>query len=162
MDEDRDTRKKAPPRNVAVVRHAIEEIWNQRNLGMADDIFTAEYVNTGGLIPDLVRGPEAIKVAAALHHTAFPRLHVTIELMIAEGALVAFQWVARNVIDGDARDSDSTPVEGTLRGTTFCRLAAGKIVESWTSWDSSSLLRKLARAAGLVPGRDTRVPSGLN
>src|ERR1700694_4847381 len=87
--------ERSPPRNAVVVRHAIEEIWNQGHLDVADTLFAAAYVNAGGLVPDLVRGPEAIKIAAALHLTAFPRLHITIERMISEGVHVAFQWVAR-------------------------------------------------------------------
>ena len=39
--------------NVAVVRRAVEEVWNQRDLDVADALFTHDYVNHGGLIPDL-------------------------------------------------------------------------------------------------------------
>src|ERR1700694_4186708 len=146
--------ERSPPRNAAVVRQAIEEIWNQGNLDVADTLFTAAYVNLGGLVPDLVRGPEAIKIAAAFHHMAFPRLHITIERMISEGAHVAFQWIARNQAMGDGVTPDPSASQGTLRGMTFCRLESGKIAESWTSWDSSGVQRTLVRAADVGPGRD--------
>jgi predicted SnoaL-like aldol condensation-catalyzing enzyme len=162
MGENNDVGEMSPPRNAVVVRQAIEEIWNQGNLDVADVLFTSTYVNAGGLVPDVVRGPEAIKLAAALHHKAFPQLHVTIERLISEGALVAFQWVARNqaVVAGVAPDLKGP--RGALRGTTFCRLASGRIVESWTSWDSGSVLRQFVRAASLGPGRVSVRPNALN
>jgi hypothetical protein len=162
VDEDQDAGKMPAPGNAALVRQAIEQIWNQGNLDVADTLFTAAYVNVGGLVPDLVRGPGAIKIAASLHHTAFPRLHVTIERMISEGAIVAFQWVARNDAVGDGIVAHPSASPGALRGTTFCRLISGKIVESWTNWDSSGVLRKLVRTAGFGPAPEARPPSGLN
>src|SRR5688572_2394875 len=64
--------------NGAVVRRAIDEIWNQGVLETADALFAPAYINHGGLIPDLVRGPEAIKVGVALYRTAFPDFHVAV------------------------------------------------------------------------------------
>lgn len=150
------------PRNALVVRRAVEEIWNQGNLDVADSLFTAAYVNYGGLIPDLVRGPEAIKIAVAIHHSAYPDLHIKIEHMIAERDLVAFRWVARNLPVGKPVGPAHDVMRGTLRGMTFCRLALGKIVESWTSWEPGGVLRTLVKAAGLLPSRGSITPSGLN
>jgi hypothetical protein len=157
-----DERERAPPRNAVVVRQAIEEIWNQGNLDLADTLFTAAYINSGGLVPDLVRGPEAIKLAATLHHAAFPGLHITIEQLVAEGASVAFRWVARNHAPDAPLAGISESSRQSVRGMTFCRLASGKIVESWTSWDAGGLVRKLVGVAGLGPGRDAPLPNGLN
>jgi hypothetical protein len=50
-----------------LVRLAVEEIWNQGDLDTADAVFTPDYVNHGGLIPDLIRGPEAVKLSVALY-----------------------------------------------------------------------------------------------
>ena len=62
----------ATEHNVALVRHAVEAIWNRGELEAADAVFAPDYVNHGGLITDLVRGPEAIKVSVALYRRAFP------------------------------------------------------------------------------------------
>jgi len=43
--------------NAELVRRAVEEIWNQGDLTLADVLFAPSYVNHGGLIPDLVCGP---------------------------------------------------------------------------------------------------------
>lgn len=52
--------------NATVVRRVVEAMWNQGDLDVADVLFTANYINHAGLIPDLVRGPEAMKVSVAL------------------------------------------------------------------------------------------------
>ena len=123
---------------------------------MADSLFGESYVNAGGLIPDLVHGPEAIKVAAAIHHTAFPDLHVTIERLISEGSLVGFQWIARSSAEvvGVANATDIP--RGSLKGTTFCRLNSGRIVESWTNWDLGAVERNGAGAFGMHGGNEPR------
>ena len=72
-------------RNGAAVRRAVEAIWNRGALEAADALFAPDYVNHGGLIPDLVRGPEAIKVSAALYRAAFPGLHVAVDDLARTG-----------------------------------------------------------------------------
>jgi len=109
--------------NEAIVRRAIEVIWNCGELSVADELFDVAYVNHDGLIPDLVRGPEAIKISVVFYRTAFPDLHIAVEESRTEGETVVLSWTAR-------RDSGQT----LLRGITRSRFAGGKIVESWTQW----------------------------
>ena len=142
-------------RNAAVVRRAIEEIWNRGALEVADALFTPEYVNHDGLIPDLVRGPEAIKVSVALYRLAFPALHVTVEGLVADGAAVALRWRARDAsLEGPAGSAPAAS-QGGLVGMTFSLLAGGRIAESWTCWDQVGWpeqldLRPLRPMAGVV------------
>jgi predicted SnoaL-like aldol condensation-catalyzing enzyme len=82
--------------NTAVVRRVVEHIWNRGDLALADLLFAAGYVNHGGLIPDLVSGPEAIKLSVALFRTAFPAFHISIEDITAEGDTVKLHWAADN------------------------------------------------------------------
>src|SRR5689334_23195625 len=82
-------------RNRALVRRAVEEIWNQGDLALADVLFAPGYVNHGGLIPDLVRGPEAITSSVALYRTAFPAFYITLETLVAQDDMVDVQWTAR-------------------------------------------------------------------
>jgi hypothetical protein len=124
----------------ALVRHAIEVIWNRGDLDAADDLFAPGYVNHHGLIADLVVGPEAIKVSAALYRVAFPGLHISVEEVSTVNDTVVLRWMARTAPDkliGGASKPKS------LMGITRSRIAAGKIVESWTEWDRSGVLRGL-------------------
>jgi predicted SnoaL-like aldol condensation-catalyzing enzyme len=129
-------------RNASIVRRVVENIWNLGDLPMADRLFAAAYVNHGGLIPDLVHGPEAIKMSVALFRTAFPEFHITIEGITAEGDTVDMHWAADSgppTVPATAEDSDRG---GRLTGTTLSSLAAGKIVESWTDWDHVNALQR--------------------
>jgi hypothetical protein len=131
----------------ALVRRAVEEIWNRGDLDLADRLFAPGYVNHGGLIPDLIRGPEAVKVGAALVRRAFPRLRLAVEDLVADGETVALRWEAR-ATPAAAGIANAGPVaSGALAGVTFVRFAGGQIAESWTYWDAEGELRRL----GLVP-----------
>lgn len=126
----------------ALVRQAIEMIWNRGDLNAADQLFATAYVNHYGLIADLVLGPEAVKISAALYRLAFPGLHVTVEEVSTVEDTVVLRWTARTRPDkmvGGLLVSKRK----SLTGITRCRFAGGKIVESWTEWDRIGVLREL-------------------
>src|SRR6185436_8635234 len=118
----------------ALVRQAIEMIWNRGDLDAADQLFGPGYVNHYGLIADLVLGPEAIKVSAALYRVAFPGLHVSVEEISTVEDTVVVRWTARTTADR-LRSGAGAFKTKSLTGITRSRIAAGKIVESWTEWD---------------------------
>ena len=107
--------------NARLVRQVIEEIWNGGDLELADQVFAPDYVNHGGLIPDLVRGPEAIKVSVAVYRLAFPEFRVAVVDLLAQGQTVALRWAAHRTPghDGGSDAPDRDP--DTLRGMTFGR-----------------------------------------
>jgi SnoaL-like polyketide cyclase len=136
----------AEAHNAALVRRAVEEIWNRGDLAVADGLFAADYVNHAGLIPDLVRGPEAIKISVALYRIAFPDLQITIDALTTKRDAVVLRWTARR---GTA--------PGTLTGICVSRCADGQIRESWMDWNQSGVLEQL----GLIhrKGAPSRVPT---
>ncbi len=119
--------------NMAQVRRAIMEIWNAGELDVADVLFTADYVNHDGLIPDVVRGPEAIKFSVALYRVAFPDLQISIEELTADDDMVWLRWIGHNIAPQPTRSRRE--MRGSLGGSMRIRLVAGQIVESWTDWD---------------------------
>ena len=133
-------------RNRDLARRAVEEIWNQGHLALADVLFAPTYVNHGGLIPDLIHGPEAIKSGVALYRAAFPDFYLTVEALRAEEEMVELHWSARRG-PSTARSGGAASQGGALRGTTRSRCAAQQIVESWTTWDRAGVLRDLGLVA---------------
>jgi hypothetical protein len=119
--------------NAALVRRAVMEIWNQDKLDVADMLFAADYVNHAGLIPDLVHGPEAIKISVAFYRTAFPDLQITIDELTAKRDAVLLRWTAH-----------SSASQSTLTGIFVSRIAGGQIAESWAQWDQVGVLERLA------------------
>ncbi len=128
----------AEAHNAALVRRAVEEIWNQGELAVADVLFAADYINHGGLIPNLIRGPEAIKISVALYRTAFPELHITIDALTANTDAALLRWTARGS-PALASPAARAP-QGTLMGIIVSRCAGGQIAESWTHWDQAGVL----------------------
>jgi len=148
----------AAERSTHVVRRAVEEIWNQGDLELADVLFSPAYVNHGGLIPDLVYGPEAIKASVALYRTAFPGFHITVEALAAAGEMVDLQWTARRAPPDSRHRAASDSGGGMLHGTTRGRLAANQIAESWTTWDHVGVLQIVASAVGHINHPSRRTP----
>jgi len=122
--------------NAALVQRVIDEIWNAGNIDLADELFAPTYVNHGGLIPDLVQGPEGIKFSVAFYRAAFPGLHVAVDDLGVDKDAVTVYWTA-----GEQAPEDGTT--GTLNGVTRSLVVDGRILESWTSWDAGLALRRL-------------------
>jgi predicted SnoaL-like aldol condensation-catalyzing enzyme len=127
--------------NAQLVRQVIEEIWNGGDLDLADQVFAPDYVNHGGLIPDLVRGPEAIKVSVALYRLAFPEFRVAVVDLLAQGQTVALRWTARRSPGHDGGSDAPNRDPDTLLGMTFARMIAGQIQESWTCYETAGAER---------------------
>ena len=140
--------------NAAVVRRAVERIWNGGDLTLADHLFDLAYVNHGGLISDVVHGPEAIKISVALYRTAFPDLHIAVDRLVTEGDMVELGWVAHTSWGAHSLHAEHFSQGETLTGTTCSRLCDGQIVESWTTWDREGAMRRLA------PDTETRWDAG--
>jgi predicted SnoaL-like aldol condensation-catalyzing enzyme len=128
--------------NAALVHRVVDEIWNAGNLDLADELFAPTYINHGGLISDLVRGPEGIKFSVALYRAAFPGLHVAVDDLRVDNDRVTLRWTAGNRVR-DGAEIDAARTDGTLTGRTSSQVVNGQVVESWTSWDPALVLQRL-------------------
>ena len=136
--------------HVAFVRRAVEDIWNQGELDVADELFAATYVNHGGLIPDVMFGPEAIKFSVAMYRLAYPDLQITVEHLRSDGDTVVFQWTAQRASVSHRSGDAATPTSNTLTGTITSHIADGRIGESWVEWDNEDAMAQL----GVLPPID--------
>lgn len=120
-----------------VIRMIVEEICNKGDIGLADRFFTATYRNHGGLIPDLIRGPEAIKFSVVSARLAFPGLRIDLDNLKVEGQIAEIRWtvLAHPTIGGQLRAE--LPVVARLTGTMLVRFTSGQVAESWVRWDES-------------------------
>ena len=134
--------------NTTIVRRVVEEIWNRDNLETADALFSPGYVNHSGLIPDLVHGPEAIKMSVAMYRAAFPDFWVAIDDLLADEDTVLLRWTAHTNMPGQRRGDAPNPPQ-SMAGTTMCKFAEGTIMETWVQWDQEGVLRHL----GLSPAQ---------
>lgn len=126
----------------ALVHRAVDVIWNRGKLDVADVVFAINYINHNGLIPDLLRGPEAIKFSVALYRIAFPDLQITVDDLTEDGDMVRLRWTAHGIA-GAERAGDASAA-GRVGGRLTCRMADGQIAESWVQWDREGASARLS------------------
>src|SRR5438105_3119034 len=126
-----------------LVQRVVDEIWNAGDLDLADELFGRTYVNHGGLVPDLVCGPESVKFSVALYRRAFPDLHISADELRASGGMVTLRWTARA---GPNNRAGVRASGDAITGSTRFSVTGHQIVESWTSWDSAAVLEKVGIA----------------
>lgn len=128
--------------NKAIMRRMTEEVWNKKNLALANELVDARFVQhaTGG--PDL-KGPEGFKQFVTMQATAFPDLHITIEDTIAEGDKVVNRVTFRGTNTGNFVDIAPTGKKVEIAGIVITQFAGGKIVESWLVNDAAGAMLQM-------------------
>ncbi len=133
--------------NKAIARRAIEELFNQGNLDVADELIAPNYVNHDPVSPEEARGPEGFKQLVCGFRSAFPDLHFRIEDQIAEGDTAMTRWSALGTHQGELMGIAPTGNQVSVTGVGIDRIAGGKIEETWVYYDALGMLRQL----GVVP-----------
>jgi steroid delta-isomerase-like uncharacterized protein len=131
-------------------RRILEEVWNQRNLDLADQLISDDFVThdprgTSG------KGPEAYKEFVRQYLTAFPDLQFTIEDSVADDQSVATRWTATGTHNGPLYGIPATGRRVSVNGIVFNKFENGKFTVSWSAWDSLSLMKQL----GMMPSPET-------
>ena len=133
--------------NKALIRRIVEELWNQGNLGLADELVAPDYVGHDPTSPDEHRGPEGLKQYVATSRSAFPDWHMRIEEQVAEGDLVATRWTATGTQKGEMAGIPPTGKRVRMPGTSIDRFSEGRLVETWDSYDALGVMQQL----GVIP-----------
>ena len=132
--------------NKAAVRRFYDRS-HEGDLTAYDDMLSPDFVNHGGPAGD-IHGPEAFKQAYIGFATAFSDFRTSIDLILAEGDLVAVWGVASGTHDGPFMGLP--PSNRALRwtGMAIYRLDSdGLIAERWQEIDGLALFAQL----GLLP-----------
>ena len=131
--------------NREIARRFREDLWNTGDLAIADAIIDRE-CKIHARIPfatDFMRGPDAMAQLVMFYRLAFSEIRVTVDELVAEGDLVVSRWTAHGRNTGDLLGLPPTGRETVTTGIDFLRIAGGKIVEGWVSWDTLSLIEQL-------------------
>ncbi len=134
----------APAVGKAILRRYLDEVWNERNLGIIDELIADDYVQHAvGIAP----GKEGVRQFFARLSAAFPDAQQTVEDMIGEGDKVVWRWTIRATHRGEFLGIAATGNEVTLRGISIVRIADGKLAEHWNVQDRLGMLQQL----GVIP-----------
>lgn len=133
--------------NKKISRRVVEEAFNQGRYDVLDELIAPTYVQHDPSSPTPVEGADGLRGFVDLYRTSFPDLKVTIEEQIAEGDRVVTRWTAVGTHQGDLLGITATGKQATVTGMTMDTIADGKIVETYSNWDTLGLLQQL----GVVP-----------
>jgi predicted ester cyclase len=127
--------------NKALVRHFVEEFWNEGNTAVADDLFApdAEIHMPTGEVVDV----DGLKGFAGAFRGSFPDWHSTFEELVAEGDRVAERWTGRGTHRGGLQGVAPTGKRVEVPGSVFYRIVGGKIVEFRGQLDMMGMMRQL-------------------
>lgn len=126
--------------NLALTRRMVREVWNLRDPDAADHFFSSDYVNHGGLIIDLVKGPESIKMTVELFRAAFPKFWVTIDNQHTDGDRNIIQWTANREKPARKSNIAMDRRSSSFSGQFMFLVTGGMITESWTYWDKKNVI----------------------
>jgi steroid delta-isomerase-like uncharacterized protein len=135
----------------AISRRFLEEAFNSGKLDVVDELVAPEFVNHDAALPEPTVGIEAAKASIKGYREAFPDLRLTVEQQLAEGELVTTRWSARGTHQGELMGMAATGKQATVTGITIDRIVDGRLVESWTNWDTLGLMQQL----GVIPALAT-------
>jgi steroid delta-isomerase-like uncharacterized protein len=128
-----------------VMRQWYQELWDNWNIGVAEQLFSPDYVlHVSGVPAPLNR--DAAKQVVAMFSTAFPDLKHTVDEMLAEGNTVAARWTVRGTHQGDFQGIAPMGRPVVLSGTTVHHMTDGRISETWLTMDNLELFQQLGVA----------------
>ena len=134
-----------------LVKKFVEELWNERRLGVADEIFSKDCVThqlrSGAPMDAVPRGPEEIKVHVADWIASFPDLRFSIEQMLSEEDRVMTQLLMEGTHQAAWMGIPASGRKMQIRMFTIHRVVQRKIVEDWVLVESLGFFQQL----GVVP-----------
>ena len=134
-----------------IIKRFVEELWNDRRLDVADQIFSEDCVThqlrSGVLADPAHRGPQAMKEHVSGWLMSFPDLRFNIEQMIAEEDRVVSQLVMEGTHEGTWMGISPTRKRLQIRMITVHRITNGKIAEDWVLVESLGFFQQL----GVLP-----------
>jgi predicted ester cyclase len=128
--------------NIATSQRLLTETFGEGKVDLIDEHSTENYVAHDQLSGDQDR--EASKQSVLDYRGAFPDLTFTIEDAFAADDKVVLRWSAMGTFENALMGIEPTGESGDpIRGITIDRFEDGLIAESWTSWDTLTLMRNM-------------------
>ena len=132
--------------NKALYRRFIDEVINQRNWSVIDELMAADFIENNPQ-PDQKPGTEGMKEMMTMFVAAFPDLHSTIDLLVAEGDIVVGRMTTTGTHNGDFMGIPASGKSISFTETHMVRVANGKAVEHWGNADEVTMMQQL----GVIP-----------
>jgi steroid delta-isomerase-like uncharacterized protein len=129
--------------NKALVRSFYAEVWNAHNPGATGQYYAADFLDHNPAIPGQAAGAEGASQVFGGFIAAFPDIHFSIDLQVAEGDIVATRWTSTGTNSGSMMGMPPTGRSVTVTGIDILRIAGGKIAERWGNFDMAGMMQQL-------------------
>jgi steroid delta-isomerase-like uncharacterized protein len=124
--------------NKELVRRFYREAINERDVSAVDRLLSEDFAHDGE-----VRGRDGQRQAVQYFLDAFPDLHNEIELVLAEGDLVAAHQRWTGTHRGEFAGVATTGKTVEFTSTAVLKIRDGKIAAAWDEVDMVSVLQQL-------------------
>lgn len=128
--------------NKAIVRRIVEDFFNTGNPDIPDEVFAADYVDHTASNPEM-RGPENVRRSISDWRAAFPDTRSTVDVIIAEGDIVAARWTTHATHRGEFLGVAPTGKQIAVGWFGVFRLSRGKVIESWDTFNVTEMMQQL-------------------
>ena len=136
-----------PGENKRLVERFYEEVWGRGNVQFAHEVFADCYVRHDLRPTQAAPGAAGHVQIAEAFRAAFPDLQWRVDLLVAEGDLVAARWTAAGTHTGAWAGLPPTGRYAEFSGVNIFRFdTSGKVVEIWNHRDDLGLQEQLGVA----------------
>ena len=132
-----------PQSNKALILRFYEEVWNKGNVKFVHEVFAEDYVRHDLRPSQAPPGPSGQETIAIAFRKAFPDIHYTIDLAIAEDDLVCLRWTATGTMIGDWGGVPATGKKLNYSGVNIFRFKNGKVSEIWNHRDDLGVAQQM-------------------
>lgn len=133
--------------NKALVRRFYAEAFNQGELALVDELSASDFLDHNPL-PGQAPGVEGVKQTISMMRAAFPDLRIEVQEQVGEGDIVVSRLSGSGTHRGEFMGISATGRRvGGLTGFDMVRIAGGKAVERWGTFDQLGMLQQL----GITP-----------
>ncbi len=129
--------------NEALVRRYVEDVYDQRRLDVADEIFAPDFTLHDPDLPGGARGPEGMKRVVETFVGAFPDLQVSLDDEFSSGDKVVTRWTSMGTHQGELMGIAPTGNRVEVTAVGIWRVAEGKIAEAWVVFDALGMMQQL-------------------
>ncbi|UCF17494.1 MAG: ester cyclase, partial [Phycisphaerales bacterium] len=132
-----------PVTNTATVLYFAQKFWNEHDVAALDYTHSLDIIAHDPAVPGHPLPYHVYKQVGLVYLAAFPDFRVTIENIIAEADMVGVRWTMNGTHLGELMGIPPTGRPVTFAGITIHRLADGKIVENWWSYDALGMMQQI-------------------
>ena len=129
--------------NEALVRRAVTEVNNERDLSNIPEYAAETYVMYDPGYPETVRGREELRTYAQALLAGSSDLHVSLNTVLANERIVTSAWRLTGTHDGPWGQLPPTGRHFDITRMTLSRVAGGKIQEECVYYDTREFFDQL-------------------